>query len=258
MTKNVIVMFSGGIDSTYLLLETLSQGHNVFPVFAKLENNYGQVKRETKSRDSLVEVIRKRMEAGGTFCGKPLSGHLNPLFQAMTITQGAHAGFQQPSMWLLAARMAVCGISVTNAIIDEVRVGYVVHDDALAFLDELRIIWNQYNRFPVNPTVYRITPKLVFPLRQRWKLDLWVNLPDWVKPHLSVCEDARTDYGAFCGLCHSCTATLQELTDLRDFGLCERNRRLLYRLFGRSKEYKPVTSDTGADPCKEDLDLPDE
>lgn len=51
--KKVAVLFSGGLDSTYLVWKNLKDGNEVFPVYIEIENNEVKSKLE-KNRTKLL------------------------------------------------------------------------------------------------------------------------------------------------------------------------------------------------------------
>jgi len=46
--KNILVLWSGGFDSTYLVYKNLQEGNNVFTIYNKIINSKDKIKYEKK------------------------------------------------------------------------------------------------------------------------------------------------------------------------------------------------------------------
>lgn len=48
MSKKVAILFSGGLDSTYLVWKNLKEGNVVLPIYVEIENNEVKTTMEKK------------------------------------------------------------------------------------------------------------------------------------------------------------------------------------------------------------------
>ena len=59
MSKKVAVLFSGGLDSTYLVWKNLTDGNDVQPIYVEVENNQTKTILEKNRTDLLVQEFCK-------------------------------------------------------------------------------------------------------------------------------------------------------------------------------------------------------
>lgn len=182
MQKRVLIAWSGGLDSTYLIQHYLEQGYGVDAVACNLKNAYPtQMKRE--------ELARKRM-LKKHFRGKDVTLVGTSTMQFDGYCFGA-LGLSQPPIWLLNLLVYL------RQEHTEVAVGYVMNDDALSFLDVISGIWNSYAglvQFPL--------PPLVYPLMRYKKTRIWNEIHSQLRDMVTWCENPLKNDR--CGHCASC------------------------------------------------------
>lgn len=180
----VKVLFSGGLDSTYLIYDNLVKGNHVYPIYVSVVNNAAKAEREKKAAELIWDKLEEKF--------KGTKGSLDEIqFATHVEIQGLATGlrFTQPPMWIL-------GVLFTDLSgVDEIQIGYVMNDDAISFLDEISQIYNSYK-----PLMYNC-PRLTFPLKQYNKSALWNGLPDDIRQLTIFCESPTN---GDCGGCTPC------------------------------------------------------
>ena len=117
--KHVLVAWSGGLDSTYMIQQYLERGYEVNYVTSKIANSSpAQTKREQQAMSKMLK---------GYFSDKPVRrvGEVEMTFGGGVAFR--HIYLCQPGMWLLSL------LNYIEPHHTEVAVGYVMNDDALSF-----------------------------------------------------------------------------------------------------------------------------
>lgn len=191
-TKNVIILWSGGLDSTYLVYDCLKKGYNVYPVYIKLLNNTSKTEME-------LDVIKKISEK----MKEMFPNNFNELKITMSINIDYHYHnnyFQQLPIWILGILFSI------KDDIDEIYLGYVTGDDAISYLNEIKKIYKSYS-----PIVSNL-PKLLFPLSKTLKLEILNKLPSVLTDLTKTCEIPKKIKNEItneieyieCGQCDTC------------------------------------------------------
>lgn len=185
--KKILVSFSGGLDSTYLVYDNLKKGYHVNGLYSTIENNPNKVLVETTQICKMSKLFKKEFD------------HHFDLRYGVTIqiNKHNHLTLNQTPVWLISLLYAYDGE-------DEIHVGAVMNDDMLSHLDDIQKIWNSYRW--LSPKL----PPLKFPLRKIHKRDIVRNLPEQYRELVTYCESPRIIekepdlvYGK-CGYCHAC------------------------------------------------------
>jgi hypothetical protein len=172
MSKSVAVLFSGGLDSTYLVWKNLKDGNEVVPIYVEIENN------EVKSILEKNRVKLLRTEFAKEFnLEKRLIHDVK-----FAIKVGVHANegslyFKQVPIWLFSV---VFLQGMDN--IDEIQIGYVSNDDAISYLDDIQNIYKSYQ------TVSEPMKPLAFPLTKKKKYMMANELPKQYFDLIFSCE----------------------------------------------------------------------
>lgn len=151
----VMVPWSGGLDSTSLVVWNLEQGNTVVAPYFQIDNNETKVVMEKKTRDVFREhQYFKRFIDRGRLIVTDCSPKVylccgNPMGLALT----------QPAIWLLSMLYTV------DSTIDEVQLAYVMNDCALSWLNEIEAIWAAYDGLVHKGKL----PKLTFPYIKKSK-----------------------------------------------------------------------------------------
>jgi 7-cyano-7-deazaguanine synthase in queuosine biosynthesis len=180
---NYLVMWSGGVDSTYLIQYLLDNSNDtVCAVYARLVNNKAKIKMELAAIKKMVPILKEKYGSRFTYWKNGSDIHLST---------GNHATYVQPLVW------AFCGLLAGNNI-DKVAIGYVLGDDAISYIPDLVAFRNAISQF-CNPL-----PELCFPLIKHHKK----NVYDWLHAPLRKlavwCENPSDKDFKHCGKCNAC------------------------------------------------------
>jgi 7-cyano-7-deazaguanine synthase in queuosine biosynthesis len=193
MGKTLFVLWSGGVDSTYLLQRCLSDpqyGH-VFAGHVVVENNAAKAEAELRAIDELVPLLYERY------------GH----FSYLGVVQRVHftktnpnLAFKQVPVWLLAL------IAALHPPVDEVALGYIRNrspePDVTAHIDDIQRIYAA-----CQPLMHRPMPRLVFPLLDVDKAEVLSRIDPALRDLCVYCEyPVKQDDGRLlpCGRCRVC------------------------------------------------------
>ena len=169
--KRVIIPWSGGVDSTYLIHKNLEEGNEVRTFSVLLNNNISQRDREKSSRSILSKYFREK------YPGK-FSEDTSYNFNSIQVSSSYNMILSQPPIWIL-----FCYYSFDLSGYDEIQIGYIMNDDAISYLDDIRNLHSSYKPF----TNYTI-PELKFPLTKMKKWEIMNQLPEFIMKNVSYCE----------------------------------------------------------------------
>ena len=166
--RNILVSFSGGLDSTFLVYDNLKKGNTVTGLYTTIENNRNKVIVE-KNQIKKLEVLFNedfpgmfRLEMGISY-DVPRPGDLI---------------FHQITLWLVS-------LLYHNSYYDEIQIGAVMNDDMVSYIDDIKKMWGGF-KF-LNDKL----PSLTFPLTKNSKLVIAGELPKKYKDLVVYCEDPR-------------------------------------------------------------------
>ncbi len=179
MSKRVAILFSGGLDSTYLMWKNLKDGNTVIPVYVEIENNEVKTKLE-KNRIELLwkEFAKEFHDENDNY----YNSKLQPIKYAVKVGVHANEGslyFKQIPIWIFSV------VFLQGMDVDEVQIGYVSNDDAISYLDDIQNIYKSYQAIsePMKP--------LVFPITKMKKYMMAQELPEQYRKYVFSCEMAR-------------------------------------------------------------------
>lgn len=170
MSKKVAVLFSGGLDSTYLVWKNLTDGNDVQPIYVEVENNQTKTILEKNRTGLLVQE----------FC-KEFPGKIHDIRYMIKVNVHAIEDslyFKQVPLWILAT------IFSQDLNVDEIQIGYVSNDDAISYLQDIQNVYKSYE-----PLMRYLKP-LVFPLSKKPKHDMAHELPEIYRKYIFSCEMA--------------------------------------------------------------------
>jgi 7-cyano-7-deazaguanine synthase in queuosine biosynthesis len=187
----VLIPWSGGLDSTYLVFKALSEGHEVTTCSFILTNNKGQVEMEKLARKNIKKLIDK------TFPKANIS-----YIESIEINIDRYVGeiiLGQPVLWIMSSMF-----NLTNDI-DEIWMGYVMNDDAVSYTKEILNLYEACKPF----SAITKFPVIKFPIIKHKKYDLMDEYKG-MKDLISFCE--TPDFMTYkeaniylpCGHCESC------------------------------------------------------
>ena len=189
MSKKVAILFSGGLDSTALAYQNCLEGNDVLLVYTKILNNPNKTKRELESCHKIKEILFDK------FPNMQLTLAIN---EVKIGRNNENLNFAQIPVHFLSMVETCC-----NHWVDEIQIGYVMGDDAISYLDDLRKLYKDHRfLFEQEP------PKLTFPLTKTKKIYINGkyrndNVFKELLKHVTFCESELTDVTR-CNRCHSC------------------------------------------------------
>lgn len=170
MSKKVAVLFSGGLDSTYLVWKNLKEGNEVQPIYVEIENNRVKTILEKNRTGLLLKEFRKEY-----------SDKIRDIKYILKVNVDAHEDslyFKQVPVWILAIVFA------QDLNVDEIQIGYVANDDAIGYLADIRNVYMSYE-----PLMRYLKP-LEFPLSKKPKYEMAHELPEVYRNLIFSCEYA--------------------------------------------------------------------
>ncbi len=181
INKKVGVLFSSGLDSTFLLYKNLMEGNTVQPFYVEISNNTNKTIIE---KQKVVELYTQFRKEFGELIEEPSIIVKSEIW----INYNSGIRFKQLPIWLL-------GIQYIG-IYDEIQIGYVSNDDAVPYLDEIHKLYKSMD-FMFTSDYKR--PKLTFPIVKYKKEDIADELPSKYFDLVYSCEnpmllDQMTEY----------------------------------------------------------------
>lgn len=187
---NIIsVLWSGGLDSTYLIQHLLDENSKniVWASYVELKNNKEKTEMELNAIKKMLPYLNEKYKERFKYLGVVCS------FDIIKI--GNCSGFAQLPLWISAI------ISTTSKDVNKIAIGYVMNDDAIAYLPEFKKIVKSYNAISYNPY-----PQIIFPIHKYKKHDIIPKLTSELLQHVVWCEYPNVVAGEYsaCGQCETC------------------------------------------------------
>jgi len=190
--KKVVVLFSGGLDSTYLVWDNLKKGNVVIPVYFTITNNGDKPQLE---RNRIKLLYKKFHETYGDLIKEPEN------VMGVEITNlGSGLHFHQVPVWILGLQF--CQISYLN----EIQIGYIMNDDVISYINDIKKIYNSYKgildkQIPLKFPLLKIKKELIFKELPKKYRDLTVTCEN---PKIIGNENATILNYEPCGNCPAC------------------------------------------------------
>ena len=178
-----IVLWSGGLDSTYLVWYLLEHGYQVSTRYVEIQNNADKVKQELKARENILPLFRSYKNY--RYDSIALS------YNEERITESSMC-FKQLPLFVFAC----ASLSHSDAIL----ISYVLNDDAISYISEFKKIYNSF--MLLSKDSFKIA-KLHFPLITEQKERFINELPIEILKHVTWCENPKED-GTICNDCAPC------------------------------------------------------
>lgn len=142
--KLPLILFSGGLDSTYLLSETLKNGScDILYIAAAQGEN--KIKAEQEACKKIIKWLEKN---------KPFKIRNTYFVDITSLPVITNYSFSQPSSWIFGA-LSVCNENIHN----EVQIAYVLGDQISCHLINIHDAWNALSIFSKHQKI-----NLIFPL----------------------------------------------------------------------------------------------
>lgn len=166
--KKVYILFSGGLDSTYLVWKNLKDGNTVKPIYIDLLNNSDKSKIEKQQTNVLYYEFKK--EFGKLI--EPID-----IVASVSIQKSWGVSFPQPFLWTTLIPF------INSSSYDEIQIGYVINDDAISFLSEIKKLYKASQ-----PFLHEKLIPLKFPIIKEYKGTIIRELPIQYVKYITSCE----------------------------------------------------------------------
>jgi len=167
------VLFSGGLDSTFLVWKLLKEGHEVSVFYVDITNNKYKSKIEKLHRELLLEKFR------GEFGYDKIKDKGS--FEVGVNCYNGIYDTAQPHLWTTAIALSV------PREMNRVAIGYVSGDSALSYLSEIRRMYNSHGLMLRKGKL----PKMEFPIIKYYKEEIICELPSEYADLTYYCEIPR-------------------------------------------------------------------
>jgi hypothetical protein len=183
MWKNILILFSGGLDSTYLLDKNLKEGNHVVLVYTTIKNNSNKIKSELHAIGQIVEFYKNRYPNkidNVIYNEVDVFGHCDGIL------------FKQLPIHIFSL------LTMVDSLQSEVQIGYCMNDDMVSYLPDLKNLYDSYRPFLKDGA-----PDITFPVAKMQKENMFDSLPIEVQKLVFSCEDP-IGLCEPCGKCHPC------------------------------------------------------
>ncbi len=238
--KRPLILFSGGLDSTFLLFDRLKHHGNVDVLYADGGQHIVKIHAEKLAREKIITALEKhtphrvinRYEVGKI-------GHA----EADGVLKLPSIHRPQQTSWFLAALF-----TINPEIHTGVEIGNVLGDDNLGYVADLSKAWHHLMRATRLGCFHYEPPAMRFPIMEFDKSRCWNALPEDVRELVWTCETPKwgpNNEGANaaipCGICVPCRTLVWEAED--------RNQRVT-PLLGYADTYHAYMLDMGTKEVK--------
>lgn len=168
--EQIAVLWSGGLDSTYLVYSALRAGSTVTPIYVQINNNC--------EKPAYEEIARKKIRE--SFCRMALPGILCEdlkLNIGVENLSDSRLLFMQMPIWIIATLYV-------NPSIQKILIGYCMNDDAISYLVEIKKIYHSYKHLMSDKKM----PKLGFTLSKIKKREMFIAMPEEISQLTVFCE----------------------------------------------------------------------
>lgn len=201
MSKKIGILFSSGLDSTYLMWKALKDGHDVYPIYIRIENNGNKVLIEKQQCELIIKKLNKEFDKKIT---------LNHSI-SIDVHNSKNLWFAQPFLWSSLLNIGL------DTEVDEIQIGYVYGDSVIAYISDIKKVHNASKPFMHNHS------KLTFPITKIMKEEIARELPEQylklvvscenpqlkpygikIKTNGEIVDDFKYRFFEPCGDCHVC------------------------------------------------------
>jgi 7-cyano-7-deazaguanine synthase in queuosine biosynthesis len=194
MRKRVLIPWSGGMDSTYLIQLYSELGYDVYAGYIEVTNNLHKPAMEKRAIKKLRPLMDKYR-----FC-------YNGVMSTITVDRAdGELGLGQPLLWLTP-------LAYQTRHYDEVAIGYVSGDCAVSYIDDMRAVWKAYSGFSQSTEFF---PEITFPLIKLTKQEIWNKMDPEIRELCVYCEDPSDDEELGFVICGECTPCKRRKRDVQ-------------------------------------------
>jgi len=176
--KRVGVLFSGGLDSTYLVWKNLRDGNTVVPIYIEITNNEIKTILEKNRTKIIHKDLATEFNADKSYSDSPLKD-IHDIATVGVCANEDSLYFKQVPVWII-------GVLFSQGLeVDEIQIGYVGNDDAIPYLQDIQKIYKSYQAMSE-----KLIP-LTFPLFKTRKWEMAKDLPHTYMKNIVSCENPR-------------------------------------------------------------------
>jgi len=178
---NILIPFSGGLDSTFLIYKTLKDENTPILTYFKVKNNTLKTRIELIHRKAIIGELKKIFEKSilerwiedlGEQIEIEITGEVNESYALI-----------QPPIWIYGIH------SVSERKYDKIQIAYVLGDHAVSYLEDIQTLYKAYTPF-VRNKINDLKP-LEFPLIKYHKEEIIDELPKSLLNLTWTCENPR-------------------------------------------------------------------
>lgn len=190
MAKKVLLLFTGGLDSTYLLQKNIKEGNEVTCLYTKLKNN--GIKTDVEYFAALKIIEHYQHQASYTI----------KVIENEILMSGT-----PPLLPQIFLNLMISSFNTLGAMFDEVQIGYVSGDLGVSYIPDLINIFDT-----LNTSLGKVNKnKLTFPLVKEHKSEFINFLDEKVLKMIWSCE--RLYGGSSC--------IIPEKLDMKYHNICD-------------------------------------
>ena len=187
--KKVLLLFSAGIDSTYLMWNNLKRGYKVTPVYVYIKNNNQKCDVESVLGNELIELFQE--EFPNQLEDFKISGQIH-----MTHVDNNAPNINQVPLWIMTILY-----QQNTEYHDEVQIGYAQADtEVIPHIEDIKRIYHSYQS--ISKQLINIT----FPILHKTKDEIINELPEKYFEKTVSCEYPKYDgyWVEHCLECYPC------------------------------------------------------
>lgn len=191
-----LILFSGGLDSSYLL-ETMLRRGNVETMYVIGSQGQEKIDKERSVRKKIIRILEAKT---GNKVLRDTEFEMKNMFGGYNYIP--ENKFSQPAMWLNGA------LHIANSGHAELLIAYVMGDQICSFVKDIEQAWNSLQAFTKHfPIPVR------FPFLTTTKQDILDNIDPRVVQNVWICELPynRDHELRACGNCAACLTIFGQL-----------------------------------------------
>ena len=199
--NNIYVLWSGGLDSTFLIqhLLTIYPNANVFSGYVEIMNNPSKTRMEKQAIERLIPLLNSKYNNRLKHIGTTLKCEISKVSEWIPL--------KQLPIWITSI------ISTTPYDIDEIALGYVLNDCAISYIHDIKHVISSWRK-GFSPKF----PNITFPLVKFNKEQIMNEIHFELINEVVWCEMPTENNGLFipCNSCVPCKRSPLSISKLND------------------------------------------
>lgn len=187
--NTIYVLWSGGLDSTYLIQHVLKNPKNkVIAGYVEIINNKYKTKSEKDAIQKMIPFFKEIYKDRFQF--------LDTVLRTEVIFNSNWIGLVQMPIWMSTI------MSTTPSDVDQIAIGYVMNDCAISYLNDFSSLIKKYGK--LSSYGQKQFPKVIFPLSKFDKDMISNDIVAELSQHVVWCENPHFETFKPCGRCIPC------------------------------------------------------